>query len=109
MKDVLGQAIYDYHYRLSPSKLYIHNKFGLPDVMPTETYFREEEDMPLINDENENNLENLTDDESEGNLLYTHRLQQMKYWTRNSEEKDIIPDDELSVRTQVPSIRASDR
>lgn len=48
MKDVLGQAIYDYHYRLSPSKLYIHNKFGLPDVMPVETYFREEEDMPLL-------------------------------------------------------------
>ena len=39
--------------------------------------------------------ENLTDDESEGNLLYTHRLQQMKYWTRNSEEKDIIPNDDV--------------
>ena len=48
MKDVLGQAIYDYHYRLSPSKLYIHNKFGLPDIMPVETYFREEEDMPPL-------------------------------------------------------------
>lgn len=45
---MLGQAIYDYHYRLSPSKLYIHNKFGLPDIMPVETYFRDEVDMPTL-------------------------------------------------------------
>lgn len=48
MTDVLGQAIYDFHFRLNPSKLLIHNKFGLPDVMPVETYFREEEDMPPL-------------------------------------------------------------
>ena len=46
MTDVLGQAIYDYHFRLSPSKLLIHNKFSLPDVMPVDTYFRDEVDMP---------------------------------------------------------------
>ena len=67
----------------------------------------EEEDLPLINDENEN--ENLTDDECEGNLLYTHRLQQMKYWSRNSDEIDVTTEDDLSARTQIPSIRASDR
>ncbi len=48
MTDVLGQAIYDFHFRLTPSKLLIHNKFGLPDIMPVETYFRDEEDMPPL-------------------------------------------------------------
>ncbi|MCY7420138.1 MAG: class I SAM-dependent methyltransferase [Chitinophagaceae bacterium] len=48
MTDVLGQAIYDYHFRLTPSKLLVHNQFGLPDEMPVETYFRDEEDMPPL-------------------------------------------------------------
>lgn len=48
MTDVLGHAIHDYHYNLSPGKLLIHNKFGAPDQMPVETYFREEEDMPEL-------------------------------------------------------------
>ena len=48
MTDVLGQAIYDFNFRLNPSKLLIHNKFGLPDIMPVETYFRDEEDMPPL-------------------------------------------------------------
>ena len=68
----------------------------------------EDEDAPLIN-ENENNLENLTDDECEGNLLYTHRLQQIKYWSGNKDENDVLPEEDLSARTQVPSIRATDR
>lgn len=46
MADVLGQAIHDYYYRLSPGKLWIHNEFGKPDEMPVEVYFRDEEDMP---------------------------------------------------------------
>ena len=48
MTDVLGQAIYDFHFRLTPSKLLIHNRFGLPDEMPVETYFRDEEEMPPL-------------------------------------------------------------
>ncbi len=46
MTDVIGQAIYDYHFRLSPGKLLIHNELGKPDEMPVEIYFREEKDMP---------------------------------------------------------------
>jgi SAM-dependent methyltransferase len=48
MVDVLGHAIHDYYYKLSPGKLSIHNKFGTPDVMPIEVYFREEENMPEL-------------------------------------------------------------
>lgn len=48
MKDVLGQAIHDYHYNFSPGKLWIHNRFGQPDEMPLEVYFRDEEDMPSL-------------------------------------------------------------
>lgn len=48
MVDVLGHAIHDYHYKLSPGQLSIHNKFGTPDKMPIEVYFRKEEDMPEL-------------------------------------------------------------
>lgn len=46
MKDVLGQAIYDYHNQNSPAQLWIHNTYGPKEVMPVEAYFREEDDMP---------------------------------------------------------------
>lgn len=46
MMDVIGQAIYDYHYRLSPGKLLIHNELGKPDEMPVDIYFRDEDEMP---------------------------------------------------------------
>ncbi len=44
--DVLGQAIYDFYFRINPSRLLIHNKFGKPDEMPVSVYFRDEDDMP---------------------------------------------------------------
>ena len=46
MKDVLGQAIHDYHYQNLPAKLWIHNRYGPKENMPIEAYFRAEEDMP---------------------------------------------------------------
>ena len=46
MIDVIGHAIHDFYYNLSPGKLWIHNKFGKPDEMPIDIYFRDEEDMP---------------------------------------------------------------
>lgn len=46
MKDVLGQAIYDFHTQNSPGDLWIHNKYGPKEAMPVEAYFREENDMP---------------------------------------------------------------
>jgi SAM-dependent methyltransferase len=46
MKDVLGQAIHDYHTQNSPGQLWIHNTYGPKEAMPIEAYFREEDDMP---------------------------------------------------------------
>jgi SAM-dependent methyltransferase len=46
MKDVLGQAIFDYHTQNSPGELWIHNTYGPKEAMPIEAYFREEDDMP---------------------------------------------------------------
>lgn len=46
MKDVLGQAIYDYHTQQTPGQLWIHNTYGPKEAMPIEAYFREEDDMP---------------------------------------------------------------
>jgi len=46
MKDVLGQAIHDYHTQNSPGDLWIHNTYGPKEAMPIEAYFREEDDMP---------------------------------------------------------------
>jgi len=46
MKDILGQALYDYHNQLTPGKLWIHNRYGPKEPMPVEAYFRVEDDMP---------------------------------------------------------------
>lgn len=46
MEDVLGQAIYDYHHKLSRASLMIHNKYGLPENMPVDMYFRPWKEMP---------------------------------------------------------------
>jgi len=46
MKDVLGQAIYDYHTQNSPGELWIHNTYGPKEAMPIDAYFREEDEMP---------------------------------------------------------------
>lgn len=46
MKDVLGQAIYDYHHQKATGKLWIHNHYGPKEEMPIAAYFRDEDDMP---------------------------------------------------------------
>lgn len=48
MTDLPGQAIYDYHFKLSKAKLYVHDEFGPRVEMPVKMYFRSEEEMPLI-------------------------------------------------------------
>jgi SAM-dependent methyltransferase len=46
MSDVLGQALYDHFHSKDPGKLWIHNRYGAKELMPVETYFRNEDDMP---------------------------------------------------------------
>lgn len=48
MKDVLGQAIMDYHRGIFEGKLYVHNKYGPKEEMPVAVYFRTIEEMPEI-------------------------------------------------------------
>ncbi|GAA3994273.1 class I SAM-dependent methyltransferase [Mucilaginibacter dorajii] len=46
MKDILGQAIHDYHHGQTAHKLWINNQYGPKEEMPVEAYFRDEDDMP---------------------------------------------------------------
>ena len=46
MNDILGQAINDFYLKRSPSKLWIHNKYGLKEEMPVKIYFRDVKEMP---------------------------------------------------------------
>ena len=46
--DILDQALLDYHLGANQKKLMIHNKYGKPDPMPVEVYFREINSMPDI-------------------------------------------------------------
>jgi 2-polyprenyl-3-methyl-5-hydroxy-6-metoxy-1,4-benzoquinol methylase len=48
MKDILGQAIHDHHYKKPKHKLWINNQYGPKEEMPIDIYFREEDDMPDI-------------------------------------------------------------
>lgn len=48
MKDVLGQAMYDYYFKRNPQTLWIHNNYGEDQDMPVKTYFRNEETMPKL-------------------------------------------------------------
>ncbi|RYY55176.1 MAG: class I SAM-dependent methyltransferase [Chitinophagaceae bacterium] len=48
MPDPLGQAIHDFHTGISPSKLWIHNKYGEKEEMPVDIYFRSYTAMPLL-------------------------------------------------------------
>ena len=49
MKDVLGQALTDYHLdRRSVGKLWVHNKYGPKEEMPVDVYFREAANMPEL-------------------------------------------------------------
>ena len=46
MNDILGQALYDFYLKKSPSKLWIHNKYGSKEEMPVKIYFRDVKEMP---------------------------------------------------------------
>lgn len=48
MTDLPGKAIYDYHFKKSENKLFVHDTFGPKDEMPVEIYFRNFEEMPDI-------------------------------------------------------------
>ncbi len=59
MKDVLGQAISEYHQYISagsrqggkktrPGKLWVNNKYGPREEMPVDVYFRDMEKMPEL-------------------------------------------------------------
>ena len=48
MKDVLGQAIMDYHRGAFEGRLYVHNKYGPKEEMPVTVYFRTIEEMPEL-------------------------------------------------------------
>jgi SAM-dependent methyltransferase len=48
MKDVLGEAVWDYFFKRSPGKLWIHNKYGEKEEMPIATYFRDAQRMPQL-------------------------------------------------------------
>ena len=47
MKDILGEALVDF-YNGNPDTLWINNKYGDPEEMPLEIFFREEEDLTEI-------------------------------------------------------------
>lgn len=46
MKDVLGEAIADYHQGQNKSELWIHNRYGRKEEMPLSIYFRDSDTMP---------------------------------------------------------------
>nr|WP_294944887.1 class I SAM-dependent methyltransferase [uncultured Mucilaginibacter sp.] len=48
MKDVYGQALWDYFKSTKPAKLFIYNKYGPKEEMPLDIYFREEAEMPNL-------------------------------------------------------------
>ena len=48
MKDVLGEAILDYHNQEFRQKLWIHNKYGKKEEMPVAVYFRNASEMPQL-------------------------------------------------------------
>jgi SAM-dependent methyltransferase len=48
MKDVLGQALSDYHHGLPAAKLWINNKYGPREEMLVSIYFRKAEEIPEL-------------------------------------------------------------
>lgn len=48
MKDVLGQALWDYYKASGKEKLWIHNTYGRKEEMPVALYFRKAEEMPIL-------------------------------------------------------------
>ncbi len=45
MKDLLGQAIYDYALEQEKGSVFIHNTYGEPDEMPVDIFFRDKKDF----------------------------------------------------------------
>lgn len=45
MDDIIGRAIQDYQNGNKDAGLIIHNKYGIPDIMAVEVYFRNEKDL----------------------------------------------------------------
>jgi SAM-dependent methyltransferase len=48
MTDVLGSAIADYYHKCQAGLLWINNRYGPPEEMPVETFFRTESEMPEL-------------------------------------------------------------
>jgi SAM-dependent methyltransferase len=48
MKDILGNAIFDYYHKPNRNKLWIHNTYGPKEEMPVEIYLRDETEMPAL-------------------------------------------------------------
>lgn len=48
MMDVFGQALHDTYYHSEAETLWLHNSYGEPEEMPIEFFFRDDEDMPLL-------------------------------------------------------------
>ncbi|MFD0793969.1 class I SAM-dependent methyltransferase [Mucilaginibacter litoreus] len=48
MKDIFGQALFDYFKQNGNHKLWINNKYGPKEEMPVEIYFRTECEMPEL-------------------------------------------------------------
>ena len=46
MKDIFGQALFDYFKGEGKHKLWINNTYGLKEEMPLDVYFRTEDEMP---------------------------------------------------------------
>jgi SAM-dependent methyltransferase len=61
MNDILGQALYEHHHKLSKHKLWIHNRYGPKEEMPLAAFFRPENDMQ--------DIEWLAINECRGNVL----------------------------------------
>ena len=45
MKDLFGQALYDYYNNSFEPPLLLHNEYGPPEVIPVESYFHEEDEF----------------------------------------------------------------
>lgn len=45
MKDIHGQALYDYYFHHSKARLWIHNEYGPKEEMPIDVYFRNLKNM----------------------------------------------------------------
>ncbi|MEB0262485.1 MULTISPECIES: methyltransferase domain-containing protein [unclassified Mucilaginibacter] len=48
MKDIFGQALFDYFKGEGGHKLWINNTYGCKEEMPLDIYFRTEEEMPEL-------------------------------------------------------------